>query len=392
MAINWTQVKSNPILMDVTIDKMQADGSFTPPRTGSRTSGNSHGSVTTNSINSLNAATGNLYDVTACTIFSPVDADGSFPDAEFYFVIDGTSTEDVMVIDASADGNMFPFFKQTVGQRTVKFGFSLRDVLARGGMKNMPIYVTGLKANGSVDITVKSTAGWGQNGTVKSPLRIVAHGDTLTANDIDKYTDAFNANTAANLTAIGLPAAYASVDPVGSLSQSWQALPGGVKQTGTKINRSFRHASNQKEITTSNAFTFSDLNTLQGNDGNVSDPQHDLGFDFTQNGNIYVAKEFGLRLPAATQGYLAYRINGTLVPQDTSDGTFVTTGSNQFQFGSVQPLRTASNEYYPLPYADQFVDLLVANAGVAPTFKSASGTIAIGDVEIVQGGVLIQQV
>lgn len=392
MAQAWTAYRSRPVLLDVTVPAMAPNGNIQSPSAGSYSKGGSTIQVTTNSINSLNVVTGNLYDATELEIISPVDANGTFPDVEITFTVDNTDLKGTLVIDGSADTNMFPVKKNMVGQRYIKLGMSLRDLLSKGQIvPNLPVLATGLKVKNSITVTVSSVAGWGQTGTALTPMRIVLRGDILTAGDIDQYTGLYNASSSVSLQTLGSHPFFIPNLQVPSLSSAWQTLPGGGKQTNTKINRRFTYSSNQAQITTANNFVFSQLPSVQGSQGNVLDSQHDLGDDFTQNANAFLYKEFGLRLAAGVQGYLGFRIDGTIVPQETPQGTPVSTGWNDFQYGSVQPLRTESNLYYPIPDSKNFVDLLVYGQAVAPFFRAAGSDIAIGDVTIVKGGVQIEQ-
>lgn len=396
MAFDWYQYPVSSLLFDQTCTALAANSNITSPTSGTKTVGTSTIGATQYSISSSSVPPSEYWDLTDIIIDPPVDAGGTTPDVYLTWTVDNKDLSTYQVMDASADGNFFPDPNNTVALRAIRLGLPLYDVLwdaAHGKpMANIPLYTTGFKAKNSITVTVYTTAGWGQNGTVVSPLRIRGYGRRLTAAQLDDLTLTWNQySRVSKLIAPGQGIELSNLMAGDVLSKAWQTLPGGGLQQQVKINRRFTFASNNATITTSNSFAFTQDNALQGTDANVIDPKHDLGDNFSSNSNVFLYNEFGVKLAQGVEGYVAYAINNNLVPQDTQQGTPISYSKNPFAYGSVQPQRTDSNLYYPLPSARRLVQLMVAGQGVVPVFKAAGSNIDAGGVTIAKGGVLIEQ-
>ena len=407
--MGWTQYKSTAMLLDVTCTALGATQTIQSPQSGSLTQGTGVIQVSSNSLASTALTNGYLADGYVLEIVSPVDADGTYPDVDITFLVDGKNLQDYIMIDGSMDGNMFPRAISTVGKKSVKLGESTRWALAKiaqsQGRSNpiprLPLRITGLKASSSISIIVSSTAGWGQNGTVQVPLRVMLKGDLFQASDLTALAPFWSGVDAGGVAYSSIllgvdpfnPVSIPSLDIGGPLSAAtWTSLPGGVRQGATKVWRRLTYAKNGNATGTSGIYTFTQQQSMQGQQTNVVDQQHDLGDDFSLNNNVMVWEELGYRLSQNVAAYIGFRINGDIVPQDTPQGTPISQNVNDFQYGTVQPQRPESGLYFPLPDARNLARVIGIKNSVVPFISTAGTTsIAAGNVKVAKGGVLIEQ-
>lgn len=399
----WNQ---RTVLMDVTYTKMDANVPLTSPLSGSKTSGNSTAQVTPNSIESCSidsgyAADGYILEITPPVTWNSTNQAFSTPDVEVTFVVDGKPMTNYQVIDGSATGNMFPRQAKTFQGKQRTLGTSLRSVadkLIKGQRipRNIPLLVTGLKANQSYQVTVTSQAGWGVSDTVVTPLRVVLRGDLWGQNEFLLYGAALNAlnhNMNINVAKDGL-GAYLNTYffPTALDTKSFVTLPGGSNQGATKINKLIKYATNAQEIGVSGNYAFTNSQSLKGNPSNIVDENHDLGDNFIDSRNFFNYEYLGIRLAAGVFGSWGFLVNGSVVPLTTQNGMPVSYGDNDWQYGNAQPQLSQSDLYLPLPDVRELVDMMSYKSGVTPFFSGVGNTnpVAAGSVTIVKGGVLVE--
>ncbi len=386
MAKNWTEYQSRAVLLDVTIPSLAEGATIQSPTTGSRTVSSSVAQVSNNSILSTAVDRGYVADATIVEIIPPLDSAGNPVDCAITFTNGKTNLEDTIMIDGSAGGNMFPRALVTVGSKQVRLGYSIREVVAKGS-RNMPMLITGIKITDSLTIRVSSVAGWGVNGTAVTPLRVIVKGDVYGTDEINSLTSFYNPTVSLNYP----PAGAVSFIHEGILTAStFGTLPGGDKQKSIRINRRFTYAYNNQATVGNSMYVFSQQQSLQGNEQNVVDQQHDLGDDFTGTQNLFLWQELGIRLASGISATAGLRADGVIVPQDTQFGTPLSYHVNDFQYGDAQPQRSNSGEYFAMPSSSLLAKMLVEDNGVAP-FIVTTASVDANQISMAKGGVLIQR-
>lgn len=402
---DWMGYPVQTTLLDLTVTKFKAGVTQKSNLSSTYTSpnGNTEIQITNNTVNGASIPNGQVADATDVIVIPPVLADGTTPDVEFWFEVDGQPMDKYSIYDGSADGNMFPFPMLNVGRR-ISLGDSLRKALVMIGagksFSNVPYKCTGLKITQGLRVVFKSVAGWGPAGTntstVATPLRVIVLGDTLDRQTIDPLTRYYLPNSFVNVMDPFFGLINLQVpNPGQNLSQMWNTLPGGIKQGSVKINRRILFSTNGVATSTSNIFTFTNSQKMLGSENNVSDQQHDLGDDFSDptNNNIFVYDGLGVRLPSNQQAYVGFNVDGNNIPNNEGQaGKSISTNLNFLLYGAVQPVRSESNLYYGIPNASRLTNMVVRNNAVVP-FINTTGTTAIsaGDVKMAKTGVLIEQ-
>lgn len=394
------------ILMDVTYDTMGANVPLTSPLSGSTTQGSSTARVTPNSIDSCTLDTGYAADGYILEITPPlVNTNGvlSYPDVQISFVVDGKPMSNYQVIDGSYMGNMFPRPVKTYGgfaaQRTLGIstkGVADKIIKRKSLQRNIPMKLTGLKANQSYAINVTSQAGWGATGTVITPLRVKLIGDLWGPNEFALYGGALSALNAPNNIQVAKDGLNAFAEtysfPYGLDTKNFVKLPGGRDQGTMKINKVIKYASNAQEIGVSGNYAFTNIQSLKGNPTNIANTDQDLGDNFIDSNSFFDYEYLGVRMAQGVFGSWGFLVNGTVVPLTTQNGFPVSYGDNDSQYGQVQPQLSQSDIFFPLPDVKNLVDMSVYKAGVTPFFSGVGNTsaIAAGNVTIMKGGVLVE--
>lgn len=392
-----TSYKNLRLLLDVSVTQLNAGTSAQSPITGSTTLTNSDIKITANSILSTQVNPGEVWDARIVRVTSPVDnasATNQYPDCYFTFYNGASDLQNQIMIDASYYGNMFPRENTTDGQRQVLLGLAMDDVLMRnmlnpGSVQNIPLLITGIKVTSSLTVYVTSTAGFGNNGSVVTPLRIQVYGEVYDDSDLAVFARGYNGTMFLNVPP---SAPFVGVHtPAGPLStKTISSYPGGLSQSGLRVYRRITYAYNNAATGTSNIFPFTQINSLQGVPANVVDPQHDLGDDFTQNNDVFDWQQFGLRLPANASAYVGFKVGSLIVPLSTQFGNPVSYHNNPYQYGQAQPQRASSDLYYAMPEATKLAKILVHKNAVVP-FVSTNGltSLAANTVSIAKSGVQI---
>lgn len=391
MAANRYTYQGKRILFDVTVTQVKPGATLTTVVTGSSKNDPSGASNVTQigSAQGLaSTALSGLYgDLTDIVVVPAVDSAGTYPDVALWPVVDGTDYGDRIMIDGSLPGNMFPNPANAIGRVVRRLGLPVRQIFGQSGWA---LRATGLKAARNYQFRVYSAAGWGNNGTAVTPLRIIGYGDKLNAEALDVLASKMDSNGYRGHVQNSDPG-YNALDAVHSINgglsaKTWTALPGGPTQQGVKINRFFRYAYNAADTPSQGLYVLSNDNAVQGQQGNVMDSNHDLGFDFENNRDYLMLLEFGARA-GTHQAFVGFRVDDTILPDD--QGFIVSEGVNPFAYGNVQPQRPGTNEFYALSNAPW---PMVANRNKLSFFIAADGTaVAAGDASVAVGGVLVQQ-
>lgn len=393
-----TQFAVKSVVLDVTVEGLDAGQTLTSPQSGSSTSGtNGSIKVTTNSIDSTSLSAGYAWDLTDLYVVSPQASDGTFPDVQFTIINNTTNLSDTLYLDGSNKGNIFPRADYTKGLQHIVLGFPLRELLikgaARGGVSNLPLKATGIKvASGGLAVEVTSTAGWSSPNV---PMRIIGVADVLQDADLAAL-DGLGYNGAIDIKVPGFPE-FQTVHTInGPISQNWNALPGGNHQGSVKVSRRINFAYNNAAVSATGVYIFSGLNGLRGASGNIASTKNDLGDYFVGSGSAFLWQEFGVNLYATgTEARVAMQVNQMNVPQDTQHGTPISTGWNKFAYAAIATNgqgSASSDEYLRVPPVTRLGQFLAFQNGVAPVIYSGNGSsISANDVSVVKGGVLINQ-
>ena len=400
-------------LVDVTVTKVKAGGTHTTSISGTKTDNSGTSNITTingTAVMQTTALAGDFGDLTDLIIIGAVDSTGGFPDCQIQPYVDGKALGDLINIDGSAYGNMFPNPANAVGFLHVSLGIKFREAL-RKHMANLPMKATGLKAYQQYQFQVSSTLGWGNAATAKTPLRIIGFGDKLDKaavsaagvelqNLLNKFAageSQYNPLAIADqVEGFSEFVSFFSL-PGGLTDKTWTGLMGGQAQKGTAVDRFFRVSYNTTATPANGIFPLTNSNVFGGDSNYVGGTDNDLGFDYESGTTAYLKfLEFGVHT-AANLAFVGYQIGKQVFP-DNPSGYAVTDGVNPYPFGIVQPQRTSSNLYYamrrmPWPlvaWKNKVSFFVVANGTAIPAQFNADNTtlqdcagIAVGGVKVV---------
>lgn len=386
----WTEYLAKSVILDVQVTQIDANQELQSPKSGT------NGGIQITPIwnQTTNVPNGYMWDVTDLEIISPVDANGTFPDCQITIYNGTTKLDHIIIIDGSVAGNMFPRGVLTIGAKRHRLGIPLRSLLWAnaqnpGSVSNMALLATGIKVTSSITIAVKSTAGWGNSGTAVTPLRVIMKGDKIKETDIIPLSNFYNGQIRITQPPTNVFNAV-HVPKFPFTASNWGTLPGGDSQGGVNVFKRVVYAYNNAATSSGANFIFSQQNQLNGTDSNVVDQQHDLGFDFTTGNSAFLLTDFGVNTSANV--YFGYRLNNVTVPQDTPNGTALSAGVNDFQYGSVQPQLSNSGRYYTMHDSEKFLKFLVYKSTAVPFINQGTySSIAANDVSVALSGVLVQQ-
>ena len=393
------------VLVDVTVTQVVAGATHLTVTTGSSSSDPTGASkiTTLGGSNAIvgTALSGNYGDLTELYVIPAIESDGSWPDIAIWPVVDGVDLGDIIMLDGSVGGNMMPLASQIVGNGFVRtLGVPFRQALAQAQKAaqngaqypNLALKATGLKAKQQYQFRVYSKSGFGNSATAQVALRIIGVGDKLDGQALQAV--------GASIAKYGYPGSFQHNAPGfngivgahsigGALSEAnWTALPGGATQAGTKVNRFFRYAYNTSATTAQGRYVLSNQNSVQGVSGNVLDPNHDLGFDYSNSKDYLTVLEYGARA-GTNQAFVGFTVGDTVLP-DQPNGAPASVNVNPYVYGNVSPMRAATNEYFGLRATPWPV---VAGGNKVAFFIQANGTaisanqasVAIGGVQVKQG-------
>lgn len=373
-------------LMDVTINALNPNTNMLQtPQTGSLTApAGTSISVTTNSIANSNVSSGYAEDATILDITPPIASNGTFPDFTFTVSNGTTNLQQLLQVDGSMGACMFPRAKLTLFGRRIMIGKSTRTLL-RSGSKDV-LSMTGLKVTNAAGLSlyVSSTAGW-TNPMV--PARVEFRGEQLTQAEVEELmpkltTTTFTITSSANGSYSGVYETDQS-----NWQAWWNSLPGGVPGgKKAQINRKIVYAYNAIQVAPAATFPFSQQNVFGATSANLASQNNDLGDDFRNGGQAFEWLDIGFNLyPAGSAGYLAFRLNSTIVPAETQNGVFVTQGSNPFAYGA----RGSTGRFQGLTPVKYLAQVFSNNVALVPVFTPVGAAIPVGGMSFVKAGIAV---
>lgn len=402
------------VLLDVTVTQLVAGTTIQSLPAATRTVGNSTIQPTTNSITSSGLQATQVADALHVYAIPPRAADGTFPDAEFWFHADGADLRNYQIFNVQADHLMCPAPFQVargsvdaLGKPTVfKLGESTRKVLwdAVNGKPtpNMPLKITGIKYLNELTVSVRSIAGWANTAPV--PLRIIVTGELLDDDQLAALASGYDGRVYLQ----HMQRVVDGKDPLSFIHDiggpvgraTWAALPGGPKQLGKQIHRFARWGANAAATGASAAFPMTNYSDLRGGAtnvgpaGNNADSDHDLGFNTPRTKDAFWLRGFGVRVDptaatAANWAYAGWQVDGDVIPSGNGEQGFVSRlHVNPFQFGSVQPQRPESNLYTLIPRYPG--ELLVHGEGAVPVIAANGTALGAGAAVVAIDGTYIK--
>ena len=325
-----------------------------------------------------------LYDF---FIEYPINSSGEYVDVEIRFTV-GEKDVSGLVISGGYTRNMFPRHDRVYGGRKahVPFSHSMREAwneIQKGpNITNLPFKILGIKipAQQPLQLTFKSTKGWGVNGTAVRPLRIYMLADMWTDNELARFQSAYNGSYRIRRHPTGTVQGT-HILPDALSSKTMAQLPGGTLQGGgPTISRYLTYATNNNAITTSAEYVMSNKQAVGGQQNNVVDARHDLGFPYKDSPSAaFIPYEFGVNFAESLLGVGSDPViqvgwwksdTRTFVPDMHKNGLRISGQRNPFQYGAVAPQIDAANQMFALPPAKDLVNLLIQGDNWAPAFSA----------------------
>lgn len=355
--------------------------------------------------NSLLPPPGYAVDVYDLFIDYPIDSEGGYPDCEIRFQI-GERDVATLTISGGYYRNMFPKHDRIYGgpKAVVPLARSMRSLynwmLKGTPVKNLPLQITGLKIPSQQPLRVifKSSQGWGQNGTAIRSLTLYLKGDMWSDGELANFQHLYNGSFAVRRHPNGEVVGQ-HVLPVDLSAKTMDILPGGTNQTHTtQIYRKIAYATNNLAITTASHYAFTNRSAAGGQENNVTDSRHDLGFVYKDSPNTFIPYEFGLNFAESVVGqgsnpqlYVGWwnAEARTMLPDMYTQGLLISAQRNPFQYGATIPQISDNNAMFPLPNASKLISLLIQNADWAPAVSAVGlgNGYAAGDVTCMVGGI-----
>lgn len=324
------------------------------------------------------------FDALRYYCISPVAADGTAPQFEFWPGVDGVQLRNYQDIDGSLETNMAPWPENTQGGPYdangefvggLEIGKSLwsltkYDPLAAVSPvgKNVASKATGLKAADKLQIVGLSSDGWDYTtGGVYDPTKgtaaiVMIWGEIWTKSLTDVMAARWNNQIALQMLdrqVSDQPALIATtgIDTISLVN--WDELPGGVNQNGTKVNRVIRWSYNAIATTASERFSLTQNNSpLHGTSSNVPN-NRDLGFPLNtkaKSDNAFWLQQLGVHITPGSSApnycYVQVVQDGTQIPddQDFKSGLRIDRYRNLLNYGNAQPMISTPNRYDTVPH------------------------------------------
>lgn len=401
-------------LLDITVSAMAAGATIESPVTGTRTVGLSTLAVTGSTITATSLQRSQVADALHVYVIPPVAADGTFPDAEIWFVADGVDLRNYLILDCHIDALMAPWPHNVAGgpvdglgkPLAFTLGRSKRSVLwdAKNGKPtaNMALVCTGIPYVNQLTVMVRSIAGWVAGALTN--MRIIVTGEVLTADHLRAFSDAYNGQ-------VYLQHLQRAMDGKSPLSffhdiggpvsfDTWAAMSGGPKQKGRQVHRYAKWSTNVVATPASAFYPTTNQSDLRGGSTNAgpaaanADSDHDLGINGQKTGDALWVERFGVRVnPAAATApnwaYAGWQIEGDVIPSENGNvGLVARTRVNPFQYGSVQPTRGDSNLYTLVPRYPG--ELLIHGEGAVPGIAANGTAVAAGVAKIAVVGTYVK--
>lgn len=369
----------------IEVSQLQANVSLTNNSSGSHTVGTSTVTVQRAPNDTLLPSPGNAVDFYDGWFEYPIDSDGSLPDVQVTFEI-GQKSLGTVNLSAGYHRNMFANPDRVYGGRKnrVPYAVSMRSLynqLKKGAkVRNLPLQMVGLKipSQEPLKITFKSTMGWGQSGTAIRPLRFHLLADVWTdpqlADFQSLYDGSYRITRAPSGTVQGTHTLNAALT-----SKNIDILPGGLNQSGTKIQRRILWATNNKAIGTGSAYQFTNQPAAGGQQNNVSDAEYDLGFPYKESSQVFIPYNIGFDFDPSLLGagsnpqiYVGWwnATQRTMLPDMYTQGLLISGQRNPFQYGATTPQINDRSQQFPLPDAKNLLSLIVRGDGWSPAVSA----------------------
>ena len=321
-----------------------------------------------------------------------IDSDGTAPDVEVRFMI-GEIDVARTIISAGKSRLLFPRPDRLVGgpERHIPYAQSMRklyNLLQKGAsVPNMALQILGLKIPSQEPLKVffRSTTGWGQGAAALRPLRLYIKGDMWSAAELARFQSLYNGAFAIRRHPNGTVSGN-HVLPGALTDSSMGMLPNGTDQKHTtQIYRKIVYATNAQGINTSSPYIFSELPSVGGQQNNVSDTRHDLGFPYAGTAKAFVPYEVGVNFARSLLGtgtnpqlYVGWYKSAerTIVPNLYANGLLINGQRNPFQYGDASPQVTTGNQFFPMAQASKLLNFLIQGENWAPAV-SAVGLSAL---------------
>lgn len=338
----------------------------------------------------------------------PINSAGEYVDCEIRFAI-GQKDVTNLVVSGGYTRNMFPRHDRVYGGRKahVPYARSMREAwneMQKGRViNNLPFQILGLKipAQQALQVTFKSTKGWGVNGTAVRPLRLYLLADMWTDNELGRFQSAYNGSFSVRRHPTGTVSGT-HVLPGVLGSKTMAMLPNGTLQGGgPKVSRYLTYATNNNPITTSSEYVYSDLQAVGGQQNNVIDARHDLGFPYKDTASAFIPYELGVNFAESLLGVGSDPViqigwwqsaTRTLVPDMHKNGLRISGQRNPFQYGATAPQVDAQNQMFALASARQLVNLLIQGDNWAPAVSAMglSSGFAANSIYMALGGISVE--
>jgi len=387
------------------VSKLPAGVEATNNVSGTNTANGASVTVVRAPNGSLLPPPGYAVDVYDLFIEYPIDYNGSYPDVELRFQI-GEVDVSRIVISGGYTRNMFPRADRVYGGpgAVVPLAESMRKLynqLVKGQkVVNLPLRITGLHipAQQPLSVIFKSNSGFGVGGTPIRPLRVYLKGDMWTDEELAHFQTLFTGSFGVRRHPDGTVTGT-FVLPSGLTSKTVGMLPNGTTQQAqaVQIYRKLAYAVNTNPITTAAAYIYSTQPAVGGQQQNVSDARHDLGFPYSNTNKAFIPYEFGLRFASSLIGqgtnpeiYVGWwnAAARAMVPDMHANGLLVSAQRNPIQYGAVLPQVDAGNEEFPLPSASKVLSMLVNKADWAPAVSAIGlSAFAANSIYLMVGGI-----
>lgn len=404
----WTAYKNRPKLLDVVVSGLAANTTGLNCSNGNVTSGASIVKLTNPNITGI-VPSGRVWDALLVVATPVIGAALALPDCSIWFTNGSATQQAYQVFDVSYQANMIPTFPRMafnpeVPQAALLLGRSSRDVLREnsarmnaggGAIPNLPSLITGYKVGDSLTLYVASKAGW-TNPIV--PLRVRVYGDVLSSSDLAELADLpYPGDVTWDVPPTERFQAEHSWPNRGTVD-GWTSGPGGPAQSGSlRLNRRIVYGYNAKLAT--GLYVMSAKNGVTGAVGNSSSGDTSESTTYYDLGEVYTASSksavfidrFGCNLYAGgTDAYVAWQVNGQPVPQETTQGMYITSTQNRLAYGAASTAGTGGTKFLTLPNVDNVARVLMYKNAVAPIFQpgplDGSAGLAAGDVSVAYAG------
>lgn len=339
----------------------------------------------------------------------PIDADGTRPDVELRFQV---AEEDVphTLTTEGYHRIMHPRFDRLVaGKDRVPYSESMRSIYnllkkkGKGKVKNIPLRILGIKVPSQklLKAIFRSSTGWGQSGSALRPMRLYMKADMWTADELAQFGAAYDGQFSITRVSGGTVNGQHQI-PARLDDTNVDQLPNGTNQVGqSQIYRKITWATNNEAIATKAPFIYSVLQAVGGQQNNIDDTRHDLGFAYKGTRKAFIPYELGVDFNPSIlyqgnnpQVYVGwYRARGRLtLPNMYANGLLISSQRNPFQWGGASPQSAQAGSILPLAPAADLISFLLQGENMVPVASTAGlSQINAKDLDWAVGGIEVVQ-